>query len=123
MSGVDGNSKEEESVYERSPAQNRSGCYPRYERYGPSWRRCAAPFSCCFLGPPNEQPTTPDRPGSNVLTNHLPPYTWNDKHPAHLPVIKRQHPFCGKVDGNGPNCTHPLTHDMSDVDGNVSFCQ
>lgn len=28
MSGVDGNSKEGESVYGRSPAQTRSGCYP-----------------------------------------------------------------------------------------------
>ena len=50
MSGVDGNSKEGESVYGRSPAQTRSGCYPSYEHYGPSWRRCGASFSCCFLG-------------------------------------------------------------------------
>lgn len=71
MSGVDGNSKEGESVYGRSPAQTRSGCYPSYEHYGPSWRRCGASFSCCFLSQPNDQPTTPDRPKLNFQTNDL----------------------------------------------------
>ena len=65
MSGVDGNSKEGESVYGRSPAQTRSGCYPSYEHYGPSWRRCGASFSCCFLG----LPWRPVSHGDNTYRN------------------------------------------------------
>lgn len=71
MSGVDGNSKEGESVYGRSPAQIRSGCYPNYEHYGPSWHRCGVSFFCCFLKLSNDQPTTPDRPKFNFQTNDL----------------------------------------------------
>lgn len=70
MSGVDGNSKEGESVYGRSPAQIRSGCYPNYEYYGPSWRRCSVSFFC-FHKLSNNQPTTPDRPKFNFQTNVL----------------------------------------------------
>lgn len=116
MSGVDGNSKEGESVYGRSPAQTRSGCYPSYEHYGPSWRRCGASYSC-FLSLPNDQPTTPDRPKFNIRTNDLSLLGTTSRHTS--PRLK-QHRLYVKVNADETNCTF-LAHDMSDVDGNELF--
>ncbi|KAK1132178.1 hypothetical protein K0M31_016301 [Melipona bicolor] len=125
MSGVDGNSKEGESVYGRSPAQTRSGCYPSYEHYGPSWRRCGASFSCCFLGLPwgpishgdntyrgtrTMEPTTPDRSKFDIHTNQSLASTWNT-----CSRFEQHQLLCANVDVDKTNRTS-LTHDMSDVD-------